>query len=231
MALTRTLVQLRDEARQLANMENSEFASDAEVNRYVNSAIRDLYDKLVQARGEQYYRVTENLTTTADQSTVALSGLSSDFYKLLGIDLQLSGRWLEMRAMDFHHRNNFQLSTTGRPIAYLIKGADLEFFPTPGAVYTIRVHYLPLPTTLSLDADTFDGINGWEDWVVKTVGMWLLLKEESDISGLMAERARIEERIEAMAQSRDHGEPRRPRDVRNVGRGRRSESEDWWRSR
>jgi hypothetical protein len=69
----------------------------------------------------------------------------------------------------------------------------------------------------TLTNTTFDGFSGWLDFVVVDAAIRALEKEESDPSALMAERARIEKRIEAMAENRDAGSPPTVADVYRTG--------------
>lgn len=66
----------------------------------------------------------------------------------------------------------------------------------------------PATTTLGggVDDDRFDGINGWEEYVVVDAAIKCLIKEESDISALMAQKMALKTRIEQMADDRDVGE-------------------------
>lgn len=63
------------------------------------------------------------------------------------------------------------------------------------------------------DADRFDGIHGWEEYVVLDAAIRALTKEESDPSPLYAEKQEIVQRINEMADSRDKGSPKRLVDV------------------
>ncbi len=54
MARTRTLLQLREEVRQRADMVNSAFVTNSEVDRCINESWAHMYDQLL-ATGEDYY--------------------------------------------------------------------------------------------------------------------------------------------------------------------------------
>ncbi len=61
------LVQLKDlrtRTRQRADMVYSQFVSDAELNNYLNDALKELYDLLIQANVD-YYQETLNFTIAA----------------------------------------------------------------------------------------------------------------------------------------------------------------------
>lgn len=68
MARSRTLLQLRDEVRQRADMVNSAFVTDAEVDRCINQSWAQLYDRLL-ATGEDYYVKYVDLPSQASSSS------------------------------------------------------------------------------------------------------------------------------------------------------------------
>ena len=68
MARSRTLLQLREEVRQRADMVNSAFVTNAEVDRCINQSWAQLYDRLL-ATGEDYYIKYVDLGPQAGVST------------------------------------------------------------------------------------------------------------------------------------------------------------------
>ncbi len=73
-----TLLELRNRSRQRADMVNSRFITDAELNYFINASFGELYDLLVNSRGENYYVSSYNFTTTINQDTYPLP---ADFFK------------------------------------------------------------------------------------------------------------------------------------------------------
>lgn len=311
MPRTRTLAELRTEARQRTEMEGSTFISDAECNRYINQSIAKLYGMLVQARGDQYYRTQTTVTvapdgplsiapwvedptyqdfvdftppytfttkiivqtpgsfpatttpfyvkiskdngldpprteyvrctgadgafqlllaepvvpvwTSEDNDSVIMTNgvlephlcyLPSDFFKLLGVDVQVNGVWKGLDELDWSARNAYQTNTVGNTwfgnttMVYSIEGPILRLYPDPGTTtLDVKIWYIPYATVLSQDTDTFDGINGWEHYVVCDTSIAMLSKEESDTRPLMSERQNIEEQIDILAGTRDEGKP------------------------
>lgn len=315
MPRTRTLLELRTEARQRTEMEDSLFISDAELTRYINQSTAKLYGKLVRARGDQYYRAHADLTVGPDTTstvttigapwtddpdpahsafcsgtiatstvtlflggdpwpfpltypyyvhmngvdgvtdeyvevisaneidTITLSAplvydfrgdgdncfltvgtettttvvtphpctLPSDFFKLLGVDVQVNGYWKTLEPLDWSRRgsyyNNLGFWADSSNIVYSIEGPIIRLFPEPQFSYPVRVWYVPYCTVMDKDTDYFDGINGWEHYVVLDTAISMLAKEESDTRPLMAERAEIESLIDELSSSRDEGAP------------------------
>ncbi len=217
MALTRTLAQLRTAAKSRCDMENSSLVADSEWLRFINLGYAELYDKLVRARGFDYYGTTGTVNTVAGTATVALP---TTMYKLWGVSASIGGSDTPLRRMEISERDDFGGSTansswqSGSPPWYMVRGASLLLRPVPDGVYTVTFWYVPHITALSADSDTVDGVNGWEEYIEITAAIQAVIKEEGDAAPLLNERARMDARIDAMASDRDEGSPRRVKDVR-----------------
>ncbi len=81
-----TLAQLRTASRQRADMVNSTFISDPELNSYINASYYELYDLLVQKYGNDYFMKEYSFQL---QGNISQYPLPADFFKLLGVDLLL----------------------------------------------------------------------------------------------------------------------------------------------
>src|SRR5689334_5732180 len=82
---TRTLAQLRDDVRARADMRNSTFITDADINEYINQSIAVLYGKLVGVKGQDYFEKSSSFTTTQGST---LYNLPSDFWQLISVEIQ-----------------------------------------------------------------------------------------------------------------------------------------------
>lgn len=221
MATTFTLAEMRTKVRERADMVNSTFVSNAEINGYINASYAELYDLIVQKYGDNYY-VAPFLTFQTDglNEQYALPNgtnyaAAPALYKLLGVDIKLGASndsYVNVSKFEFRDRNrfavpNFQTFYGLTNLRYRLHGANLLFTPLPAAGQTIRLTYVPRITYLVADADTIDGISGWEEYVVIDAAKKCLQKEESDVSILMAEKQGLINRIEAAAENRDAGSP------------------------
>lgn len=300
MARTRTLTELRTDARQRADMENSTFVSDTEATRYINLGVSKLYDLLLQARGDEYYMQRMDFTTTAGEE---LYPLPSNFYKLIAVDINDGASVFSAKPLEFQsERNTYQENAGwGRgffPVKYMLQSSHIRFFPAPSSSHTITLWYVPHApelgttavvqgnfsytsgskaltltggtdsatsviltanetlgfvfqgskinfasppftttprvtkvegTTVYVDRpaeatgttsgrqidnpDQWDGINGWEEYVVVDAAIRMMSKEESDPSVLMADRQELEDRLTEIASQRDMGSPKKLQDV------------------
>lgn len=230
---TVTLLSVRTQVRQRADMVNSQFCSDAELNGFISGSYKELYDLLISSYGNDYSvatPVTFQTDGTNDKYSLPDGTLYSGapaFYKLLGVDLQVqgaSGAWLTLKPFAFAERNRFspygiQSLFSSAVLRYRLLGNQIWFTPLPQSGLTVQLWYIPEPSTLSADADTFDGISGWEEYVVIDAAIKAMQKEESDVSVLMAQKQAIGKRIEAMAESRDPGSPATVVDTRTTAVG------------
>lgn len=219
MSTTMTLAELRTATRQRADMVNSNFVSDTELNSYINQSIFELYDLLIQKYGNDYF-VANPHTITTDGTSDSYS-LPTDFYKLLGIDLALSNSndsYVTIKPFNFAERNryaapNFQSFYGITNLRYRLRGNKVWFTPIAEANQTIRIWYIPTFVTLSSDSATFDGISGWTEYVIIDAAIKCMQKEESDVSVLVLQKAAIIQRIEAASENRDAGFPKTISDV------------------
>ena len=209
-----TVASLKTQVRQIANMENSQFVSDAELLLYIDLSYAELYDLLV-GTFENFYTKDPVEATLSSGNKLALP---SDFYKLVGLDAQFGSSWYPIKPFEMADRGRWvnanKLAYTGIVnIAYKLIGENLVFYPESGCQGKYRYWYIPRRTLLTSDASTVDGINGWQSYIIIDAAIKCLQKEESDVSVLMAEKGAILNRIKSMAPRRDAGAPRKIADT------------------
>jgi hypothetical protein len=197
-------------------MTNSSFISTAEWNSYINASLQELWGLIVQKFGDDYYMATPYSFTT--DGINELFALPADFFKVIAVDLQLNGSgsntYVTLRPFTVMERNRWALPYAvtwalpfGTNLRYRINGSNIWLSPLPMAGLVLRLRYAPRFTSLVNDADTFDGVNGWEELAIADVCIKAMSKEESDISGFMAQKAALIERLEAEAENRDAANP------------------------
>lgn len=215
MPTTLTLSELRAASRQRADMVNSQFITDAEFNSYINQSYFELYDLLVSKFGDNYYVAPVYTFQTNGTDYQYALPTNPEVYKLLGVDLALSGTtdsFVTIRPFEFIDRNryavpNFQSFYGLTNLRYRLNGDKIWFTPTPAAGQRIRLWYIPRMTTLATDNDVVDGISGWTEYIIVDAAIKAMQKEESDVSALMAQKQMLIQRINAMAEGRDAGSP------------------------
>lgn len=214
-----TLSTVKTRARQRADMEDSTFIGDSELNSYVNASYSELYD-LLTATYEDYFTTSTTFTLVTGDSGV--EALPTDFYKLRGLDYQLGGEWITVYPYDWNSRNLKQRSVSkiwlgDYDLAYRIMGTNLRIEPRDNATGDYQLWYIPIYTPLTSDTDTLNtsiSNNGWEEYIVLDVAIKMLNKEESQTSHLVKEKDALIKRINSMAGDRDVDQPERISDVR-----------------
>ena len=191
-----TLLQLRDRCKHESDNVGQSFLSDAEWNTLINSSYSELYGLLAQKFGADYFT-----QTPAAGFTISTDGvndrfaLPTAFFKLLGVDLLISGsQYVSLKPFAFVDRNRFSV-TSGT---------------IPASGQTVRVIYIPRVTLLAQDADaTVDAVSmaGWDEYIVVDTCIKALAKEESDVSVPMMRKQALLDRIETEAANRDAGFP------------------------
>jgi len=205
-----TLLELRNRSRQRADMVNSRFITDAELNYFINASFGELYDLLVNSRGENYYVSSYNFTTTINQDTYPLP---ADFFKLMGVDYVTSTtQAITLKAFRWQERNRFRepfYNVRNYNLMYQVRGNNLVFIPTPNGSQQIRLWYIPRHQELALDTDSFDGINGWEEYIIIDAAIKMRVIEESPVEELILAKNDMKARILSACSGRDSGEPPR----------------------
>lgn len=212
MARSRTLVNLRTDVRQRANLENSTFVTDAELNEYINQSIAELYDLLVQAQGHDYY-LTSYTFNTADGTTDYT--LPADFYQVISVRGSIRGANITFEPWQDWHRTLLEPipGYRGVPTSFRVRQGNITILPTPNGVYPVTMEYLPCSARLANDSDTWDGYNGWEEYAIWRAVSYCQAKERTDPGFAMAQIAKLEDRIRRLAGNRNQFGPDKIRDV------------------
>lgn len=216
-----TLGTIRTELRQRIDRVNSQFFLDEELNSYISNSYKELYDILVQKFGDDYFVATPHTFTT--DGTSETYDLPDDFYKLLGVDVQFNGAssgngWVTLKQFMFGERNSYTLPNYQSfygitNLRYRLRDDTLWLIPTPASGQLVRAFYIPRPAELTVDADTVDGVSGWEEYIICDAAIKCMVKEESDPSAFAAQKMAMLQRIESAAENRNAGAPQVVTDI------------------
>lgn len=195
---------------------STSFVTTAQANTWINLAIAELREFMIAEMGDDWLaKAGSNSVTSAN---VDLYALPADCFKPLGVDVSFDNglTWRTCDRFEFADRNRWQGATAwgfyNLP-RYRLYGANVMFRPIPATVVTYRLWYIPSIARLVNDSDTYDFVNGWDDWVACRVAIRMLQKEESDASALSADLMAIMQRIVAAVRHRDAGTPKRMQDT------------------
>lgn len=232
---TLTLIELRTAAQQITDVVigPSERFPVESVDRMVNESIEQ-YWLLLTDSGDPQRQTRATLTTSA--STTETNGwpaneavaLPADFMALLSAKIQTTTgteRRLEV----------FGESDTSTDWDYFTPGASeptqvrigvdsaggrvLRLKPASSGEFSIVITYVPLPTQLQGDGDSFVFVPGTSDWVISDVALKIL--EQDDNVGalaqaLMARKSRAEQALRQYASRQNRAGPKQ---WGSVGRG------------
>lgn len=191
MARTRSLTNLLADVRFQSDVQGFSLRhDDTNLTRLINQSIQDFRDK-VSSEGIQHYLTSATGTMTAGVTSgypfkiLDCSAFSPNVVRVFGVDVQLTDtRWQPLRAVDFVERANYQwpggIAGGNVPEAFAnMTTYTLAIMPAPGRTITYRVWYLPLLTDLATGSDTFDGITGFEQWLVWDVCAKVVTRDQN----------------------------------------------------
>ena len=149
MARNRTLGDMRSDVRLRADLVGNQFVTDSEINEYLNQALAEFYDRLVGARGQEYYATEQVITTTGVEGYALPAG----HYETLYVELEDSGARVRLGSYSFHERARLigtSAPNPGRPVAFRIIAGNITFLPAPTTGYTIRHWYEQLDVAFAM---------------------------------------------------------------------------------
>ena len=218
MARSFTIATLIARAKQRAGMgigttSTSSFLDDTEWQANLSTAYAELAS-ILMASGMRYFESQDTITTTGAVGYP----LPADYLSTIGVDYQVSsaGSRRDLIELMAQERNALRgISGSGEATAYAIEGSGataLRLYPTPPSGQTYYHIYVPQPTDYSasatsttIDVVTPDG----ENFLLWSLALIALAKEEADVTVAMTERERMRGRIEEWATLRSINAPRR----------------------
>lgn len=205
MARSWTLAQLRTKVQQRGSFENSVDITATILNEFINEAIAELWDIMVQ-RWEDYYVTRSNLSVSAAQDGITLP---TDMYKLRKLEIVDSSSPTGYRRLRPHDLDASHVFATvaGKAYRYRLENAKLYLAPIPAVAETLRLFYIPCATILSADGDTLDGVNGYEGLVVQLALKRCYDRQDMPTTSIDQEIARLTQRVRIAADNRDADEP------------------------
>jgi hypothetical protein len=220
------------------------FVSDQEILDLLIEGASELYDLLVHARGEHYYAVEWNENTIPGERRMELPEDFYRLIALSasetpgglretggGVEAPTGATWLDIERLNYRELalHDSRRGTSLLDLRYAVSGtthkstasarAELFFAPIPRAVWCIKVLYLPvLDLSLYFDGSTsinvFDGINGWDTFLVAHACATLAAVQEESPAVWVAQKAEVQRRVERLAADRDQHAPIQVADAR-----------------
>lgn len=205
MAATVSLVDVRTEALRRISMEYSTQLQIPELNWWINGSGAELHDHLVSAYGEKYALNEQQFASQVNKATYSfVTDIGApNFYQLHGLDVQQGGYWIPVGEFKLAERERFQYPASNALYAWRFQGANLVIAPTPKAVVQFKLYYAPTWTKLVADTDTFDTIDGWDEFVVVDVAIKALAKLDRPADIFIGQKAAMVKRLTEMKMMRN----------------------------
>lgn len=180
--------------------------TNAEIDGYINAAWDELY-AFVAGTSEDYFSTLYSWNTVVGTSTYALP---SDFNWLRDA-LAFYNGWktplqrIEIADLaDWYNASSWNQAGVG----YVLLGQNIQLVPTPQAIYSVEMRYVPLPTDLVNPSDTVMCYSGWEEFIVWRAAATIIAIDGRDNSIQLAEAERQKQRILDEAHRRNLHQPR-----------------------
>jgi hypothetical protein len=226
---TTSLSSLITRSRRRADQENSTFCTDAEVTDYINEAIAELHEMMVNEYELYYVSSTSFSLPTGHADGDNVKDLPNNFWKALGCDFASGGVTRRIRRYMFQERNVYESPMLKQGYMadtfFIIQGDQIRFIPESPPGGTVTLWWIPEPQQFDPGSPsdqlyTVDKAlaNGFERFLVLDAAIKMLQKEESDTQILVAEREGVRHRLMLAAKDRTPGESRAIADVK-VGTG------------
>jgi hypothetical protein len=200
-----TVGEIITQARYRADRENDSFFSAAELRTYVSASYARLYMMLVKGGFSLATEVEATITSTGTNAYA----LPATHLATVGIDYEVAtGQYTPLRRLMTAERTHFQ-SSSGPATGYRLVGSDVILYPTPASGQVYRHVYIAAPAVLDADADTIDGVAGWEEFIVEDVARKMKVKEEGDTRPHDQAIALLMKQIDEEIEDRHLAAPRR----------------------
>jgi hypothetical protein len=197
-----------DEARELADLQGSQFVTDTEfLNDFLPEAQEELIRVVLAAFGDHWFAFFDAAATILPGvATIAIpttSSSGSSFRTILGVSKDPG----TPQRRSLRHFNFGQRDGARGEITYLHEGSFIRLEPRETAAGNYRVYYVPAPLTMAAVGATLDPIlEQWKDYLSTTLAIRALLKAERDTSALERKIARLKRAVVQLATARDTAE-------------------------
>jgi hypothetical protein len=214
MSRAKTLLTLRTEIRKRADCVGDDTIrhTTTEINQMINDSWQSMREMMAD-RGAYLKAAVATMTpgATAPYPFGTIS-MPADCVRVMGIDVRVSTQEVRtLLAVMFLERNEFYGvygQSTGMPEGFYIFNIGTEvtttvtpgligIFPAPDQAYQYTLWYLPSWTDITDDTYVFDGVAGWDDWVISDVVIKL-----ASVDNDMANTAAIEQQLKVEAKDR-----------------------------
>lgn len=184
---TVTLAQLRLDVQNQADIAGLTSRHGATLlTRIINQEIQHFREDL-SGEGSRHFlaiatgTMAQGATSGFPFRELNAGALASGIVRVYGLDVKTQGgEWKRLEHTTFEDRANYGgPMSTGEPAVWAeYQTTKLAVLPAPDRAYDFILWYLPVLNDLAVDADTFDGVAGWEDYVMWSSVARLVIRDQ-----------------------------------------------------
>lgn len=172
---------------------------DALIDRLINQSIQRFRERITIEGAQHYLTNTTGLFTAGATSpfpffVMDLSAAAPAIVRIHHVTIDVAGRHKTLVHVPFREYTKWSgADVTGEPIAWAnYQTTGLAIMPAPDQAYAWNVWYLPVLDDLEDDTDEFNGVAGWEDFIVWDVVCRLIVRDQYPQAYAMAENSKQE---------------------------------------
>ena len=184
---TVTLAQLRQDVSNQADIAGLTQRHGATLlTRFINQGIQRFRERLSGEGARHFLAVATGTLQTGATSgfpfrQLDAGAVASGIVRVYGLDIKTQGgEWKRLEHTTFEDRASYGGPISiGEPSVWAeYQTTKLAILPCPDRPFDYLLWYLPVANDLSADADTFDGVAGWEDYVVWDVVLRMMVRDQ-----------------------------------------------------
>lgn len=201
---TVTLAQLRQDIQNQADIAGlTQRHGVTLLNRQINQSIQRFRERISSEGAQHFLTVATGVMQSGPTDGFPFYSLNagaqaSGIVRIFGVDVQRpDGTWHRLEHTTFQDRTRYgggSPGAVGQPRVWAeYRTATLAIMPPPAQTMSYVVWFLPVMNDLQSDSATFDGVAGWEDYVVWDVTCRIIGRDQytAVYPMLSAERDRI----------------------------------------
>jgi hypothetical protein len=192
---------IRQTIRDRGDYSNTKKFSPAYLNAEIQTAFNRFWG-IVDEAHQGWWDTEDTIVTVAG---AVYAALPTGAKAVKAIDRLDGTDYIPLNQVSLSERNRYGV-TRGNPVAYRLSARGAELYPTPDAVYTLRVMYTPRPPTLD-ESTTREWYDGWEDYIIEKVLLELATRERMPIQDNLIKLEAAEKVLRASTNARRQQEP------------------------
>lgn len=184
---TVTLQQLRVDVQNQADIAGLTTRHGATlINRIINQEIQHFREDLSGEGSRHFLQVAtgtmlQGATSGFPFRELNAGALASGIVRVYGLDVKCQGgEWKRLEHTTFEDRTSYGgPNSLGEPKVWAeYQTTRLAVLPAPNQNYDFILWYLPVLNDLANDSDTFDGVAGWEDYIMWAAVARLVMRDQ-----------------------------------------------------